>query len=141
MSCSELLSTLASVCRHTAQGSASICRDCRRSLRKRQSRRGEKLCGEPCEISHDTERPELQTAEKSSSGINPADWKSGPAARLSHRFSLVDRPLGSRSWIMKVLHLSPFWVKRGQFSLTSRGPHQHRCLLPAHCSASPAFQV
>lgn len=45
-----------------------------------------KLCGEQCEITDDTERPGLWTAEKSSSGTNPPDLKSS----LSYKFALAD---------------------------------------------------
>lgn len=61
-------------------------------------------------------------------------------ARLSHRFSSVDGPLGSHFWIMKALNLSPFGSSEDSLT-TQTVALRHRRLLPAHCSASPAFQL
>lgn len=55
-----------------------------------ESRR--KLRGKLCEISDDTERPGLWTAEKSSSSVNPPRLEILSTARLSYKFSLVDSP-------------------------------------------------
>lgn len=80
-----------------------------------------KLCGELCEISVDTERPGLGTAEKSSSGVNPPDLKSCPPLRLSYKFSLVDSPFSLDFWTWRVLLCAkshPLWSSED--SLDSR---------------------
>lgn len=67
-----------------------------------------KLRGKLCEISDDTERPGLWTAEKSSSSINPPRLEILSTAQLSYKFCLVDGPV----WIlhMKALNLSKKWT-------------------------------